>query len=101
VERVRTHLTPWIALLRGACLAASCTSAGTLRAEPTTTTVALAATITAPTTTTTTILLPDPEPVRWAGCGDGFDCATVVVPATTPGKRPPTRRPMTGHASTA
>lgn len=46
----------------------------------TTTSTAIDPTTTAQPPTTTTVALPEPVPVAWEPCGDGFDCARVTVP---------------------
>ncbi|HEX4866066.1 MAG TPA: alpha/beta hydrolase [Acidimicrobiales bacterium] len=74
-----------VAWLVAAALAAACTGASDDRAEPTpssssTTAAPRPTTTTEPPTTTTTVALPPPVPIDWAGCGGGFQCATVAVP---------------------
>lgn len=72
-------------LLAVAVLAAACASEARpedAAAQPSVE-VSAPSTSAAPTTeptTTTTIALPQPDPVAWAPCGGGFDCATLTVP---------------------
>lgn len=66
-----------VAALATACSPGASTSSPTTGAEPTTSSAAPTTTV-AP--TTTTIALPEPVPITWSACGDGFDCATLTVP---------------------
>jgi pimeloyl-ACP methyl ester carboxylesterase len=81
VDRVRSRSAAVIVLV-GAVTACS----GATEAAPTTTTTmsptSTTVVVTEPPSTTTTVALPEPVPVAWRDCGDGFDCATVVVPVS-------------------